>query len=582
MILKTSVLKMEMAVFDVLIFIIVAIAFGAYLKVIYECFRKARVSSTQYAKSTNGQTNNNNNTSFKNSEKIIREYKQAPGPIPWPILGNLAKLGKYKVPFEGFTALAKEYGDAYTLTLGTTRCFVVNNLELIREVLNQNGKFFGGRPDFLRYHKLFGGDRNNSLALCDWSQLQQKRRNLARRHCSPRDASSYFSKMSDVGCIEMQEFMDTLSKRIVLGEEVEIKQTIQQTCANMFSQYMCSVRFDYDDVEFQKIVWWFDEIFWEINQGYAVDFMPWLAPFYKKHLQKVTNWSTGIRKFILERVINDRERNIDLEEPERDFTDALLKSLAEDKNVSRDTIIFMLEDFLGGHSAVGNLVMLSIAYVLRNPEVGVKIQEEVDRITEGGKRCVNFMDMEIMPYTMATIYETLRYCSSPIVPHVATEDSVVSGYGVTAGTVVFINNYELNTSPKYWNQPEKFLPERFIETIPTSSSSPSSNKRKNSESSDSGVDIEKDVPSSKPTPHETQLQTRLKKNIPHFLPFSIGKRTCIGQNLVRGFGFILLANILQRYNLHSNDLSQIQTTPACVALPCKGFPMVFTSRQNQG
>ncbi|XP_055851293.1 cytochrome P450 307a1-like [Episyrphus balteatus] len=567
---------MEVAVFDILIFIIVIISFGAYLKVIYECFRKARVTTTHYGKghSITSQLGQQQ----KNSETITREYKQAPGPVPWPILGNLAKLGKYKVPFEGFTAIAKEYGDAYTLTLGTTRCFVVNNLELIREVLNQNGKFFGGRPDFLRYHKLFGGDRNNSLALCDWSQLQQKRRNLARRHCSPRDASSYFSKMNDVGCIEIQEFMDTLDKRIIPGQEIEIKQTIQQTCANMFSQYMCSVRFDYEDVEFQKIVWWFDEIFWEINQGYAVDFLPWLAPFYKKHLQKVTNWSTGIRKFILERVINDREQNIDLDEPERDFTDALLKSLAEDKNVSRDTIIFMLEDFLGGHSAVGNLVMLAIAYVVRNPEVGVRIQEEVDRITEG-KRCVNFMDMEIMPYTMATIYETLRYCSSPIVPHVATEDSVVSGYGVTAGTVVFINNYELNTSPKYWDKPEKFNPERFVEKIPPPPIS--SSKRKNSESSDSGVDIEKNENELK-TETSQQQQTRLKKNIPHFLPFSIGKRTCIGQNLVRGFGFILLANILQRYNLHSNDLNQIQTTPACVALPCKGFPLVFTLRKNSG
>ncbi|XP_055907656.1 cytochrome P450 307a1-like [Eupeodes corollae] len=576
---------MEVAVFDILILIIVIISFGAYLKVIYECFRKARVTTTQFGK-VQGQGQQGHTIQRTTGETVTREYKQAPGPIPWPVLGNLAMLGKYKVPFEAFTAIAKEYGDAYTLTLGTTRCFVVNNLELIREVLNQNGKFFGGRPDFLRYHKLFGGDRNNSLALCDWSQLQQKRRNLARRHCSPRDASSYFSKMNDVGCIEMQEFMDMLDKRIVPGQEIEIKQFIQQTCANMFSQYMCSVRFDYDDVEFQKIVWWFDEIFWEINQGYAVDFLPWLAPLYKKHLQKIINWSTGIRKFILERVINDREQNIDLDEPERDFTDALLKSLAEDKNVSRDTIIFMLEDFLGGHSAVGNLVMLAIAYVVRNPEVGVKIQEEVDRITEGGKRFVNFMDMEIMPYTMGTIYETLRYSSSPIVPHVATEDSVVSGYGVTAGTVVFINNYELNTSPKYWDEPEKFNPERFVETVPPPSSI--ATKRKCSESSDSGVDSEKE--STRTTTKITdieiksteipQQQTRLKKNIPHFLPFSIGKRTCIGQNLVRGFGFILLANILQRYNLHSNDLSQIQTVPACVALPCKGFPLVFTPREN--
>ncbi|KAL7739545.1 hypothetical protein ACLKA6_008671 [Drosophila palustris] len=150
----------------------------------------------------------------------------------------------------------------------------VNNLELIREVLNKNGKFFGGRPDFLRYHKLFGGDRNNSLALCDWSLLQQKRRNLARRHCSPRESSSYFAKMSRIGCEEIDNLMQRMRKVITPGEPFDIKPLILKTCANMFSQYMCSMRFDYEDTEFHQVVQYFDEIFYEINQGYPLDFLP--------------------------------------------------------------------------------------------------------------------------------------------------------------------------------------------------------------------------------------------------------------------------------------------------------------------
>lgn len=376
-----------------------------------------------------------------------------------------------------------------------------------------------------------------ALALCDWSSLQQKRRNLARKHCSPRDASSFFHKMSDVGCFEMQEFMEYLQENIVSGEELEIKPLIQQTCANMFSQYMCSKRFDYEDTEFTRIVEYFDEIFWEINQGYAVDFLPWLAPFYKKHMSRIVHWSSTIRSFILERIINERERSIDLDEPEKDFTDALLKSLVEDEDVSRDTIIFMLEDFVGGHSAIGNLVMLALAYIVRNPEIGKRIQEETDRITESNKRTVNLHDIENMPYTVATIYEVLRYSSSPIVPHVATEDVAIAGYGVTKGTVVFINNYELNTSEKYWENPKEFNPSRFIEN------------------------------------------GAIKKNIPHFLPFSIGKRTCIGQNLVRGFGFIMLANLLQKYNVSCKNMNTIKTYPACVAVPPNAFKLVLSPRQ---
>lgn len=98
------------------------------------------------------------------------------------------------------------------------------------------------------------------MALCDWSPLQQKRRNLARKHCSPRDTSSYYAKMSEVGCNEMKEFMNKIADCITPGQDFYLKSIINQTCFNMFSQYMCTMRFEYDDVAFQGIVRNFDDI----------------------------------------------------------------------------------------------------------------------------------------------------------------------------------------------------------------------------------------------------------------------------------------------------------------------------------
>lgn len=147
--------------------VVLIISLYGYLKVVYECVRKVRVKRADSLSSKKNRSGNSvivsdivddNHTA---TIVQIEEYKQAPGPLPWPILGNLALLGRYAVPFQGFTELAKQFGDVYSLTLGTTRCLIVNNLDLIREVLNQNGKYFGGRPDFIRFHVLFGGDRNN-------------------------------------------------------------------------------------------------------------------------------------------------------------------------------------------------------------------------------------------------------------------------------------------------------------------------------------------------------------------------------------------------------------------------------------
>lgn len=204
-------------------------------------------------------------------------------------------------------------------------------------------------------------------------------------------------------------------------------------------------------------------------------------------------------------------------------------------------------------SASGNLVYLALGYIALNPEVGKKIQAEVAQITENGRRKITLYDTDSMPYTVATIYEILRYSSSPIVPHVATENSQIGGYGVLKDTIVFINNYELNTSEKYWDSPKEFRPERFLETVPA-------------------IKVRKDATANSP------CVIRVKKNIPHFLPFSIGKRTCIGQNLVRCFSFQLLTNILENFDVTSDHPESIKMTPACVAVPPDTFALRFTPR----
>ncbi|KMY91503.1 uncharacterized protein Dsimw501_GD28921 [Drosophila simulans] len=424
-----------------------------------------------------------------------------------------------------------------------------------------------------------------ALALCDWSQLQQKRRNLARRHCSPRESSSYFSKMSEIGGLEVNQLLDQLTN-ISSGYPCDVKPLILAASANMFCQYMCSVRFNYSDKGFQQIVEYFDEIFWEINQGYSFDYIPWLLPFYCNHISKIVHWSTSIRKFILERIVNHRESNININEPDKDFTDALLKSLKEDKNVSRNTIIFMLEDFIGGHSAVGNLVMLALAYIAKNPAIAVHIRNEVDAVSTKGIRRICLYDMNAMPYTMASILEVLRYSSSPIVPHVAMEDTVIKGFGVRKGTIVFINNYVLNMSESFWNHPELFDPERFLENNFTNNKENGlkcDDNRRTLDGSDYRIEFNRKndkngSTKSKKNYSQNLNNKQLKKSIPQFLPFSVGKRTCIGQSLVRGFGFLLLANIIQNYNVNSADFSKIKLEKSSVALPKKCFRLSLRPR----
>lgn len=150
-------------------------------------------------------------------------------------------------------------------------------------------------------------------------------------------------------------------------------------------------------------------------------------------------------------------------------------------------------------------------------------------------RYPNLFDKASMPYTEATLWETLRTASSPIVPHVATVDTEIDGYLVPKGTMVFVNNYELNLGEEYWTDPELFKPERFL-------------------NADGAV--------VKPA---------------HFIPFSTGKRTCIGQRLVQCFSFILLATLVQQYDIRA--AGGLKTQPGCVAVPPDCFKLVLTPRR---
>lgn len=342
------------------------------------------------------------------------------------------------------------------------------------------------------------------------------------------------------------------SPAILRGDEC-LKPLLLAALGNMFTRYMCSMRFSYSDHEFQTVIRNFDEIFWDINQGYLVDFMPWLSPFYKRHMTRLSDWATEIRSFILNRIIDRHRASLDtINGIPRDFTDALLLHLeSPESGLSWEHIIYELEDFLGGHSAIGNLTMLILANLAVNQEAQSRVQREIDETllakAADNKKTIDLDDKPDMPFTEAVVWETLRISSSPIVPHVANVNTEIGGYEVLRDSVVFVNNYELNLGVGYWGQDAlDFRPERFLREVDSSTG--------------------------KWKVHKPEF----------FVPFSTGKRTCIGQKLVQGFSFVVLTALLSEYEVcrAQDDLGEY-LRPGKVAVPPDPFRLRLEPRQRQ-
>ena len=105
-----------------------------------------------------------------------------------------------------------------------------------------------------------------------------------------------------------------------------------QVCANIFNKYFCNTeRKDYADPKFCNYVDAFDEIFFEVNNGRAMDFLPWLAPFMQSELAKVKGWANRVRGFVDNEIIEPKresrandQRRTSADAGPQDFLDGLM------------------------------------------------------------------------------------------------------------------------------------------------------------------------------------------------------------------------------------------------------------------
>ncbi|KAH7850031.1 hypothetical protein Vadar_026750 [Vaccinium darrowii] len=107
----------------------------------------------------------------------------------------------------------------------------------------------------------------------------------------------------------------------------------------------------------------------------------------------------------------------------------------------------------------------ALALLLNNPHELKKAQEELETHV-GGQRQVKESDMKNLVYIQAIIRETMRL-HSPIqllTMRENTEDCILHGYHVPAGTRLFVNLWMLHNDPQIWPDPGEFRPDRFLTT----------------------------------------------------------------------------------------------------------------------
>ncbi|KAK8545586.1 hypothetical protein V6N12_026417 [Hibiscus sabdariffa] len=120
--------------------------------------------------------------------------------------------------------------------------------------------------------------------------------------------------------------------------------------------------------------------------------------------------------------------------------------------------------FGGGGETSSTTVDWAMSEMVRNPRVLKKAQNEIRQICHGTGD-VDEASIKEMKYLALVIKETLRlHPPFPLLlPRESREDCEANGYQVPYKAKIIINAWAIGRDPKYWNKPEAFYPERFLD-----------------------------------------------------------------------------------------------------------------------
>ncbi|KAL0143662.1 hypothetical protein V8B55DRAFT_1479540 [Mucor lusitanicus] len=175
---------------------------------------------------------------------------------------------------------------------------------------------------------------------------------------------------------------------------------------------------------------------------------------------------------MMENLADEKRRQIlngemeNLADQEKDLLTMMIEADIEEGTKTtttqlRQNIAFFL---FAGHDTTANAISLCIYNLAKNPDVQQKLREEVSDILGSDPDAVPTLDdLKRMTYLDLVIKENLRR-SGPvdrIVSRDATDDFIINGTHIPKGTQLNIDIGSLHFNPKLWQNPEKFIPERF-------------------------------------------------------------------------------------------------------------------------
>ncbi|PON94073.1 Cytochrome P450, E-class, group I [Trema orientale] len=389
--------------------------------------------------------------------------KLPPGPWKLPLLGNIHQVFGSLIDHK-LRDLAKIYGPLMYLRIGGVPTIVVSSPEFSQEVMRIHDVVFASRPRIL-YSQIMLYDCTD-IAFAPYGEYWRQLRKICMQELLSAARVQSFRPIREE---EMIDFIEWISSNV--GLEINLTERINMIMYNIVSRAACGKK-SAENEEFMPIL--LEAM--EVSLGFELaDLFPSVSFF-----ARISRSRTKLEKLkqraarIFEKIIQEHKEKKSAERSgrigtEEDLVDVLLKfhnngdlgfSLTSD---NLKAIIFDI--FSAGIETSATTIDWAMAEMIRNPRIMRKAQEEVREVFSR-KGSIDETGLSEMKYLKSVVKETMRiHPSLPfLLPRESREKCEINGYEIPAKTRIIVNAWAIGRDPKYWIQPESFMPERFLDS----------------------------------------------------------------------------------------------------------------------
>ncbi|XP_027362671.1 cytochrome P450 71D8-like [Abrus precatorius] len=436
-------------------------------------------------------------------------HKLPPGPRKLPIIGNLHQLARAgSLPHHALRDFAHKYGPLMHLRLGEISTVVVSSSRLAREVMKTHDMSFVNRPNLLPAQIFTYGGIDIAFAPYGdyWRQI---RKVCTLELLSAKKVQSFSYIRED----ETAKFIESI--KLSAGSEINLTSRI----SSLVSAFVFRAAFgniSTDQREFANLQ---TQVVANIGGFDLADLFPSV---------KILNYITGkkpkmeklqekLDKIYENIVMEHREKRARakgsiIKEEDEDLVDVLLRIQESGSlgiEMATQNIKAVISDvFVAGIDTSVSIIDWAMSELMKKPEVREKAQAEVRQAFKG-KRIIHESDVEELSYLKLVYKETLRlHPPAPLLlPRECSELTIIDGYEIPVKTKIMVNVWAMGRDPQYWDDAEKFIPERF---------------------DGSSIDF--------------------KGNNFEYLPFGAGRRMCPGMSFGLSLIMLPLALLLYHFN----------------------------------